>query len=86
MARVDSPARGRRCDHDHELYEDLQELVSTGQLEAKTPAHGIALQVVDDGYKSLSENQRAVYDSVIVPALEHLHRTRENDQAKNTMD
>ena len=65
---------------DDELLDDIKELVSQGRLEEGTAAHGIALKVVDDGYDSLSDKQRAVYDEHIVPLLTRLHERREWDR------
>lgn len=65
-------------DHiDFELYELITDAVDEGYIEEGTPAHGISKQVVDRGYDSLSDKQRWVYDTVVVPALEKLERDRE---------
>lgn len=57
-------------DHDSELFEAIEDLVAEGDIEVGTPAYGIAQQVVDLGYDSLSPKQRALYDAVVIPALE----------------
>lgn len=57
-------------DYDVDLYEAIRDCVEAGHLEEKTPAHGIALYVVDFGYEALSPKQKHVYDTVVVPALE----------------
>lgn len=66
-------------DHiDWELSESIQDLVDEGLLEDGTPAHGVAQQVIHSGYDSLSPKQRALYDSVVAPALEKRHEELEN--------
>jgi hypothetical protein len=54
---------------DFDLYEAIKDLIEEGYLEEGTPAYGIALKAVDDGYENLSPKQKAVYDAVVVPAL-----------------
>ena len=57
-------------DHvDFDLHEAITDLVDEGMLEEGTPAYGVAQQVIDRGYGSLTLKQRAVYDAVVVPAL-----------------
>jgi hypothetical protein len=56
-------------DYDAELYDAIEDLVAEGELEQGTAALGIARQVIHTGYDSLSPAQRAVYDSVVIPAL-----------------
>lgn len=55
---------------DFELHDAIQDLVDEGLLEEDTPAHGIAKQVVEQGYESLSDKQRRVFDTVVTPALD----------------
>jgi hypothetical protein len=57
-------------DYDEDLYSRVQEL----ELDEKSPAYGIAMRVVHQGYGSLSPKQKYVYDSEVVPLL--------RDQAK----
>jgi hypothetical protein len=38
-------------------------------IEEKSKLYGVAQQVIHDGYESLSPKHRALYDTVIVPAL-----------------
>lgn len=52
-----------------DLYEAVQDLVDEGLIEDKSPAYGVAQQVVSMGHESLSPKQRVLYDAVIVPAL-----------------
>jgi len=67
-------------DFDQELHDEIEELVGTSQLDRESAAYGIAQQVIQDGYGSLTEKQREVYDSVIVPALEALREERERNR------
>jgi hypothetical protein len=57
-------------DYDQDLYNLLSDLEDDGDLEKGTPAHGIAMKVVHDGYGSLSPKQRTLFDAVVVPLLE----------------
>jgi hypothetical protein len=57
-------------DYDVELYEAIKDLTDEGHLVEGTPAHGIAQQVIHMGYDTLTPKQRAVYDAIVVPALE----------------
>jgi hypothetical protein len=56
-------------DYDAGLFDAIEDLVADGELEQGTAALGIARQVIHTGYESLSPAQRAVYDSVVIPAL-----------------
>lgn len=55
--------------YDYELAEQIDELIDSGDLEEGTPAHGIALKVVNEGYDSLSPKQRYVYDKYVWPLV-----------------
>ena len=58
-------------DHvDWDANDAIKDLVAEGVLEEKTPAYGVAQQVIHEGYNSLSPNQRWVFDAYVVPALE----------------
>jgi hypothetical protein len=58
-------------DHvDFELYEEIEDLVAAGALEEGTPAYGVAQKVIHEGYDLLSPNQRWLFDTYVVPALE----------------
>jgi hypothetical protein len=59
-------------DIDHDLYEMIEELEGRGDLEAGTPAYGIAQQVIHQGYDSLTDKQRFVYDRDIAPLVDAL--------------
>lgn len=67
-------------DFDQSLYDDIEELVATLQLAQDEPAYGIAQQVIHEGYDKLSDKQRHVYDSVVIPALDALHQERERNR------
>jgi len=57
-------------DHiDMDLHYAITDLVDEGYIEDKSPAYGVAQQVIHSGYDSLSQKQRILYDSVVVPAL-----------------
>ena len=63
----------RSNDHtDFELHDKIEDLVAEGLLDRNTPAYRIAQQVINTrgGYESLSDSQRAIYDSIVVRALE----------------
>lgn len=58
-------------DHvDFEFYEEIEDLVAEGALEEGSPAHGVAQKVIHEGYDLLSPDQRWVFDTYVVPALE----------------
>ena len=60
-------------DHiDYDLHDLLYGAIDAGHLdeEADKDAIGVARQAVSLGYDSLSAKQRALYDAVVVPALE----------------
>ena len=50
-------------DYDQELYEAIRALVADDELDEKSDAYGIAMQVVHKGHASLSIAQRHVYES-----------------------
>lgn len=52
-------------DYDEDLYGRITEL----DLDEKSPAYGIAQQVIHMGYDSLSAKQRYIYDTEVVPLL-----------------
>ena len=58
-------------DHiNYELHDRIEDLVGEGIIEEKSASYGVALQVIYNGYGSLSPEQRALYDAVIAPALQ----------------
>ncbi len=52
-------------DYDEGLYGRIAEL----GLDEKSPAYGIAQQVIHMGYNSLSAKQRYIYDTEVAPLL-----------------
>jgi len=73
---------GHNSHIDFELHERIEDLVASGLLDQESDAYRISQQVIDTtrGYRSLSEKQKYIYDSVVVPALkrrdEQLERQR----------
>lgn len=58
-------------DHvDWELNDQIQDLLDQGILVEGTPAYGIAQQVIHDGYDSLSEKQKYVWNTQVWKPLE----------------
>jgi hypothetical protein len=58
-------------DHiDFELHDAIEDLVAEGVLEKGTPAYGIAQQIIDQGWGSLSEKQRWVFEKQVAPLLQ----------------
>ena len=56
-------------DYDEGLYEAVRDLVVAGRLRDPSPAYGIALQVVHQGFGSLSEFQRYIYETQVEALL-----------------
>ena len=74
-------------DHvDFELYETVSDAVDEGHLEEGTPAYGIAQQVIDQGYDSLSDKQKWIYDNKVLPALKAMQKEREADRIRELME
>ncbi len=61
-------------DYDQDLYDCIQEL----GLDEKSAPYGIAMQVVHQGYSSLSPKQRFVYETEVIPLLKE--QAEENEQ------
>jgi hypothetical protein len=59
---------------DFGLHEQVEEAVQKGLLQEGTRAHGIAQQVVHQGFTSLSADQRRFYYREVVPALNEMAR------------
>ena len=62
---------------DPDYTEQLELLIQDGKLEEGTPEYGIALQMIDKGEDSLSDDQWKVFHSYIFPMIEEY----ENDAA-----
>jgi hypothetical protein len=72
-------------DHiDLELYELVEDAADEGYLERETAAYGIAQKVIHEGYESLSQKQRYVYDTIVVPALEKRGEDLDIQRIKDT--
>ena len=56
-------------DFDTRLQENIRTLLLTNELREGTLAFGIAMQVVRQGFRSLSWKQRFVYLEEMVPLL-----------------
>jgi hypothetical protein len=56
-------------DFDTRLQENIRTLLLTNELREGTPAFSIAMQVVRQGFRSLSWKQRFVYLEEMVPLL-----------------
>jgi hypothetical protein len=52
------------------LNEEIEDLVAEGALEEGIPAYSVAQKVIQEGYDLLSPNQRWVFDTYVIPALE----------------
>ena len=51
------------------VQEDIRMLLSKNELSDGTPAFGIAMQIVRQGFRSLSWKQRFIYLEEMVPLL-----------------
>lgn len=70
-------------DFDEELHDAIADLVAQGEIEANSAAHGIARQVIDLGYMSLSAAQKYIYDTQVIPALKRRARELEAIRAQH---
>lgn len=59
-----------RTDFDAHVQKNMRTLLSKNELNEGTPAFGIAIQVVREGFHSLSWKQRFVYLEEIAPMLQ----------------
>jgi hypothetical protein len=64
-------------DYDFESHELLQDAVDEGFIDENSTAHGIAKLCIDQGYDSLSDKQKAVYDLQVLPHLKKIGKRRE---------
>lgn len=71
-------------DYDEVLNAAIEDLLDEGELELGTPAHGIAQQVIHQGFNSLTPKQRTLYDSVVVPALKRRGEELRSLQIQNS--
>ncbi|WP_195822326.1 hypothetical protein [Roseobacter sp. MH60115] len=72
-------------DYDVELYELLEEAVASGELdeEEDRAAIGVARQVIDMGYYSLSPKQKTLYDAKVIPAIKEVAAEWEKNEMLN---
>ena len=70
---------------DFELHDKIEDLVAEGLLGRNTPAYRIAQLVIirRGGYESLSQSERAIYDSIVVPTLEIRAAQLENQRVSD---
>ena len=74
-------------DHvDFELHDLVSDATDEGLIEEGTPAYGVAQQVINQGYDSLSERQRWVYDNQVLPALRTLGEQREAQRRRDLFE
>jgi hypothetical protein len=71
---------------DPHLADAIQDLVEEGLLDKDTAACAVAQQVAHRGCDSLSVNQRAVYDAIVVPLLRKRQEELENSRRFDTSD
>ena len=53
-----------------DLSDAIERLRETGELDPWSPAYGVALYAIQNGYRGLTTAQRRVYDRELAPALE----------------
>ena len=58
-------------DYDIELYEAIRVVVMENELDEKSDAYGIAMQVVHQGHASLSPKQRYIYETQVEKLLKN---------------
>jgi hypothetical protein len=54
----------------------IEGLLEDGEIESGTPAYAIARQVAHQGFASLTASQQAIYNRVVIPALERRSAAR----------
>jgi len=55
---------------DVDLLSAIEGLLADGEIESGTPAFAVARQAAHQGYASLTASQQAIYDRIVLPALE----------------
>lgn len=74
-------------DHvDFDLHDLVSDATDEGLIEEGTPAYGVAQQVINQGYDSLSDRQKWVYDHRVVPALRRLQEQRDAERARELLE
>jgi hypothetical protein len=67
-------------DHvDWDLQEAIEEAVERGFVEREALGYRIAQQVIHQGYETLSDKQRWIYDGSVLPSLAASAREIERD-------
>lgn len=69
-------------DFDQQLHDDVADLVAEGLIDKDSAAYGICQQGITDGPESMTALHRAVFESVVTPALEKLNRIRAANQIR----
>ena len=73
--------------YDEELYLVIEEIVAELDLEKGTPAYGVAIKVVHDGYDSLSQKQKYLYDTKVQPlVIAQIEEWRKNETVNSAPD
>lgn len=62
---------------DPDFTEQLELLVQDGRLDEGTPAYGIARQIIERGFNTLTDKQATVFHQHIMPLIDE----SENEQA-----
>ena len=52
------------------LSDAIERLRETGELDPWSPAYGVALYAIQNGYRGLTTAQRGLFDRELAPALE----------------
>jgi len=74
-------------DHiDFELYETVSDAVDEGFIEEGTPEYGIAQQVIHQGYESLTDRQKWVFDHKAWRALKGLQENRDAERRRELLE
>ena len=69
-------------DFDRQLNDAIETLLQHGDLDKGAPAYGVALKAIHLGYPSLTRMEKALYDRVVVPALERRSATPAPSQSE----
>lgn len=65
-------------DHfDWEMDSAITDLVDEGLLTEGTPAHGIALKVIGEGFDTLSKEQLRIWNKYVAEPLAERHKALE---------
>jgi hypothetical protein len=74
-------------DHvDFELYEMISDAVDEGYIEEATPEYGVAQQVIHQGYDSLTDRQKWVYDNRILSALKRFQGMQDAQRRRELLE